>query len=95
MENFENKPIKTNEEILQMTGKVNFPPYEGWHPAGTDPKYQHKPTLSLEGMVFDEPLDENNCIVLNGTKFRVVWDESKEVKDDSSFSTEARFELAE
>lgn len=95
------KQEKTVEEILKMTGKISFPAYEGWHPAGTSPEHQHMPKLSLEGMLFDEPLDKDNCVVLNGTKFRVVWDakaptaDSQEEGYDGSYEGECKLELAE
>jgi hypothetical protein len=87
--------VVTAEEILKMKATVSLPPFEGWHPAGTNPEHQHVPFVQTENMMFGEPLDSDNCVVLNGVKFRVVWDQDS-IKDlaDGADKIEAHFELA-
>lgn len=48
----------TTANASTLAGKILFPPFEGWNPAGlAKPSHQFSPFLEIEGMTWSEPLE--------------------------------------
>lgn len=87
-----------NTNTNTFEGIVHFPPYNGWSPAGTLPGNQFRPLLTLDGLLFPEPVKEDDGglyveLSVDGGPYRrhlVVLGEVISEDDDGSYSRHAR-----